>query len=212
MDAMDRFYRAGVVPVVVLKREEDALPTARALLAGGIDVMEITLRTDAALGAIGIIRDQCPQMLVGAGTVTHLEQGRRAVDAGASFIVSPGLDAALVSWCLENRIPVIPGCVTPTEIMEGMALGLTTFKFFPADVYGGLQAMKALSGPFGAIGFIPTGGVNGENLAQYLQAPFVHAVGGSWLCPASEIEKQNWKFIEEISRQAKIVSYKTRNL
>ena len=151
MDALQRLGIAGVVPVVVIENKEDAVPTANALLAGGIDVMEITFRTAAAEDAISAVASQCPDMLVGAGTIINLEQCKRAVDAGANFIVSPGYREDVVDWCVKNNVAVTPGCVTPTEIMAAMDHGLKVLKFFPANVYGGLTAMKSLNGPFGGI-------------------------------------------------------------
>lgn len=203
MEVLDRLARAGVVPVVVLEDAKDAVATAEALLAGGVDVMEITFRTAAAADSIRAVAKQCPDMLVGAGTVITLEQCRQAVECGAKFIVAPGFDEEVVRWCVEHQVPVTPGCVTPTEIMAAMKLGLRVVKFFPAGVYGGLSAMKALSGPFGGIRFIPTGGVNGQNIGEFLAAPFVHAVGGSWVCPKAEISAGNFEKITELCRQAR---------
>jgi len=203
MDILKKLGDAGIVPVVVLERAEDAVPTARALLAGGIDVMEITFRTAAAPDAIRAVAGQCPEMLVGAGTVITLEQCERAVDCGARFIVTPGYSEEVVSWCVEHDVAVTPGCVTPTEIMAAMAHGLGVLKFFPANVYGGLSGMKALTGPFGGIRFIPTGGVNGANLAEYAAAPFIHAVGGSWVCSKADISAGAFDRITELCRQAK---------
>ena len=180
------------MPVVVLDDAKDAIPTARALLAGGVDVMEITFRTAAAADSIKALSENSPDMLVGAGTVVTLDQCKQALECGAKFIVSPGFDPEVVSWCAERNVPVTPGCVTPTEIMAAMKLGLNVVKFFPAGVYGGLKAMKSLSAPFGGVKFIPTGGVDAKNLKEYLEAPFVHAVGGSWLCPKKEIAVGNF--------------------
>ena len=146
MDVLTRLERSGVVPVVVLDDAKDAVPTAKALLAGGVDVMEITFRTAAAADSIRAVSEQCPDMLVGAGTVITLAQCEQAVACGAKFIVAPGFDPEVVSWCVERGIAVTPGCVTPTEIMAAMKLGLHVVKFFPANVYGGLTAMKSLSG------------------------------------------------------------------
>lgn len=193
----------GIVPVVVLDRAEDAVPTAKALLAGGVDVMEITFRTAAAPDAIRAVSAECPEMLVGAGTVITPEQCRQAVDCGARFIVSPGFDEETVRWCVGRDIAVTPGCVTPSEIMAAMKLGLKVLKFFPAGVYGGLSAMKALSGPFGGVRFIPTGGVNTANLGEYIAAPFVHAVGGSWICPKGEIAGGGFGRITELCAEAR---------
>ena len=202
MDVTTRLARAGVVPVVVLENAKDAVPTAKAMVAGGIDVMEITFRTAAAADSIRAVSENCPEMLVGAGTVITLEQCKKAVESGAKFIVAPGFDEDVVRWCVENHVPVTPGCVTPTEIMAAMRLGLKVVKFFPAGVYGGLSAMKALSGPFGGIKFIPTGGVNAQNLAEYLAAPFIHAVGGSWVCPKADISAGNFEKITALCREA----------
>lgn len=209
MDIWKQLAAAGVVPVVVLDDVSGAIPTAKALLAGGINVMEITFRTDAAADSIRAVCESCPDMLVGAGTVVTLEQCRQAVDCGAKFIVSPGYDEGIVSWCVEHDIAVTPGCVTPTEIMAAMAHGLQVVKFFPANMYGGLSAMKALSNPFGNVKFIPTGGVNGENLKEYVTAPFVHAVGGSWLCTKADINAGRFEKITELCKQARQVVYGT---
>ena len=202
MNELQRLKSDGVVPVVVLDRAEDAVPTARALLAGGVDVMEITFRTEAAAASIRAVAEACPEMLVGAGTVITLEQCRQAVACGARFIVAPGFDAEVVRWCVEQDVAVTPGCVTPTEIMAAMKLGLRVVKFFPAGIYGGLKAMKALSAPFGGVRFIPTGGVDAHNLGEYLSAPFVHAVGGSWLCPKAEIAAGHFEQITARCREA----------
>lgn len=206
MEVLERLHNAAVVPVVVLDDADDAVPTAKAILAGGVDVMEITFRTAAAADSIAAVAKQCPEMLVGAGTVITLEQCKKAVSYGAKFIVAPGYNEEVVSWCVENSIAVTPGCVTPTEIMAAMAHGLKVLKFFPANVYGGLDAMKALSGPFGGIKFIPTGGVNGKNLGEYLSAPFIHAVGGSWLCAKADIAAHNFDKITALCREARRIA------
>ena len=194
--------KSGVIPVVVLDDTAKALPTANALLAGGVSVMEITFRTAAAADSIKAVSENCPEMLVGAGTVVTLDQCKQALECGAKFIVSPGFDPEVVSRCVERNVPITPGCVTPTEIMAAMKLGLNVVKFFPAGVYGGLKAMKALSAPFGSVRFIPTGGVDAKNLKEYLEAPFVHAVGGSWLCPKKEIATGNFDAITALCKEA----------
>ena len=148
MNVMERLASSVVVPVVVLERVEDALPTAQALLAGDVDTMEITFRTPCAADAIRAVAEHCPEMLVGAGTVLNVAQAKLAVQMGAKFIVSPGFDPETVDWCIKNGIAVTPGCVTPTEIMMAVNRGLKVVKFFPANVYGGLNAMKNLSAPF----------------------------------------------------------------
>lgn len=194
--------KSGVIPVVVLDDTAKALPTANALLAGGVSVMEITFRTAAAADSIKAVSENCPEMLVGAGTVVTLDQCKQALECGAKFIVSPGFDPEVVSWCVERNIPITPGCVTPTEIMTAMKLSLNVVKFFPAGVYGGLKAMKALAAPFGGVKFIPTGGVDAKSLKEYLEAPFVHAVGGSWLCPKKEIAAGNFDAVTALCREA----------
>ena len=203
MNALERLRNAGIVPVVVLERAEDAVPAARAMLAGGVDVMEITFRTAAAAEAIRNVAAECPEMLVGAGTVLTVEQCEKAVALGAKFIVSPGFDAEIVDWCVERGAAVAPGCVTPTEIMAALKRGLSVVKFFPAGIYGGLKAMKALAAPFGQVKFIPTGGVSADNLAEYAAAPFVHAVGGSWLCPKADVAAGNFARIAELCAQSR---------
>lgn len=203
MNVTEKLHLTGVVPVVVLDNADDAVPTANALVKGGIDVMEITFRTGAAAESIRRVSAECPDMIVGAGTVITLEQCKLAVECGARFIVSPGFNEKVVRWCAENDIAVTPGCVTPTEIMAAMECGLKVLKFFPANVYGGLDAMKALSGPFSGIKFIPTGGVNAKNLAEYASAPFIHAIGGSWICPKADIAAHNFDKITKLAAEAR---------
>lgn len=203
MDVLKRLANSGVVPVVVLDDAANAVPTAKALLAGGVDVMEITFRTAAAADSIRAVAKECPDMLVGAGTVITLDQCKLAVDCGAKFIVAPGYDDEVVAWCVENNVAVTPGCVTPTEIMAAMKRGLKVLKFFPANVYGGLTALKALAGPFGGIKFIPTGGVNNDNIGEFAASPYVHAVGGSWICPKADIAASNFDKITELCRTAR---------
>ena len=203
MTVMERLARSVVVPVVVLEKAEDAIPTAKAMLAGGVDTMEITFRTACAPEAIKAVAENCPEVLVGAGTVINLEQCKLAVKMGAKFIVSPGYSEEIVSWCVEHGIPVTPGCVTPTEIMAAVNHGLKVIKFFPANVYGGLNAMKNLSAPFVGIRFLPTGGVNTANIKEYIDAPYVHAVGGSWVCPKAEIAAGNFEKITQLCQEAR---------
>ena len=203
MEIIDRLSNAGVVPVVVIENAADAVPTAKALLAGGIDVMEITFRTAAARESIAAVAKECPDMVVGAGTVLNLEQCKAAVEAGARFIVSPGYCEEVVAWCVENNVAITPGCVTPTEIMAAIAQGLKVVKFFPANVYGGLNAIKALSGPFVGLKFIPTGGVNQQNLGEFVSNPSIHAVGGSWVCPKADIAAHNFDKITQLCAEAR---------
>ena len=203
MDVLERLANSIVVPVVVLDRAEDAIPTARAMAAGGVDTMEITFRTACAPEAIKAVADNCPEVLVGAGTIVNVEQAKLAVEMGAKFIVSPGFSDEVVGWCVENGIPVAPGCVTPTEIMGALKHGLKMVKFFPANVYGGLNAMKNLAGPFVGLKFLPTGGVNAANIKEYIDAPFIHAVGGSWVCPKADIAAGNWQKITDLCIEAR---------
>ncbi len=207
MDVLSRLAAAGVVPVVVLDEAKDAVPTAKAMLAGGVDVMEITFRTAAAPDAIKAVAESCPDMLVGAGTILNLEQCKLAVQMGAKFIVSPGFDAGVVGWCMENGIAVTPGCVTPTEITAAVNMGLKVVKFFPANVYGGLNAMKNLSAPFGGVKFMPTGGVNTANIKEYISAPFIHAVGGSWVCPKDAIKSGDFGKITQLCKEAREAAF-----
>lgn len=170
-----------VIPVVVIKNIDDAIPTLKALCDGGLPVAEITFRTPCAEEAIRRGISEFPDMYIGAGTVINVEQCRRAIGAGAKFIVSPGLSEEAAVLCRDAGIPYFPGCVTPTEIMKAISLGIEVVKFFPANIYGGLSAIRALSAPFSQIKFLPTGGVDCENLKEYLTADCIYAVGGSFM-------------------------------
>lgn len=210
MTFSERVFETGIVPVVVLNNVEDAVPLAEALLKGGIDFMEITFRTECAADCISVISREVPDMTVGAGTVLNVEQAKLAVERGAKFIVSPGLDEATVKWATENDIPVIPGAVTPTEIMKAIGLGLKVVKFFPADVYGGIKAIKALSAPFGQVKFLPTGGVSEANLNEFAANKSVIAVGGSWVCKKDDIINHDWEKITMLSSNAVRIIKETR--
>lgn len=203
MNVMDSMKQSIVVPVVVIENAKDAVPTAKALLAGGINVMEITLRTAAALDSIRSVAKECPDMVVGVGTVLNVDQAKEAVEAGAKFIVSPGFDEETVKWCIENKINITPGCVTPTEIMAARKLGLRILKFFPASVYGGLNAITNLAAPFIDIQFIPTGGVSTENIAEFVANPAIFAVGGSLVCKKSDITEGNFDKITQLCQEAR---------
>lgn len=197
-----QFAACGIVPVVVLEEVAQALPVAQALLAGGINVMEITFRTAAAKESIATVAREMPEMMVGAGTVVNLRQLEEAAQAGAQFIVSPGSSAELIKASLERQLAIVPGVATPSEIMIGLELGLKVFKFFPAETYGGLKAIKALSGPFPQIRFIPTGGIKQDNAGEYLKNPGIIAVGGSWMVSADLIRAGRFDEITERSRMA----------
>jgi len=194
MTVKEKIAESFLIPVVVMDDADKAPDTGRALLAGGVNVMEITLRTQAGLKAIEIAARACPDLLVGAGTVLSLDSCKDAISGGAAFIVSPGYDGEIVEYCLKNKVPVFPGCVTPTEINAAVKAGLDVVKFFPAQVYGGVAAIKALSAPFPAVKFIPTGGVDNENLAQFIIPP-VFAVGGGWLCDRKFINAGDFRTI-----------------
>ena len=202
MTFQEKVFEAGIVPVVVLEKTEDAVPLAHALLKGGISFMEITFRTECAADCISLISKEVPDMTVGAGTVINREQAELAVNNGAQFLVSPGLDEDTVRWALDNDIPIIPGTVTPTEIMKAISLGLNLVKFFPADAFGGIKTIKALSAPFGNVRFLPTGGVSLSNLKEFIEYKSVAAVGGSWVCKKDDILNQDWDKITELSAEA----------
>lgn len=194
--------KMGLVPVVVFDKVEDALPTAKAMIDGGLPIMEITLRTDAGLPSIKAINETYPEVILGAGTVLSVEQAKAAVDAGAKFIVSPGFNDEVVSWCKENDILVTPGCVTPTEIEHALSFGLNVLKFFPASVYGGINGCKALHGPYRMIKFVPTGGVSLKNLSDFADKDYVHAIGGGWLANASDIAGGNFEKVTATIKQS----------
>ena len=202
MLTVEQAAACGVVPVVVLDDAEQAVPTAKALLKGGINAMEITFRTAAAKASIAKVAAEVPDMIVGAGTVVNVEQLHDAVEAGAKFIVSPGSDADVISEAARLGVAMIPGVVTPSEIIMGLKLGVKVFKFFPAESYGGLKTLKALSGPFPQIKFIPTGGISQANAADYFKNPKVLAVGGSWMVSKDMINAGDFDGIAEKSAAA----------
>jgi 2-dehydro-3-deoxyphosphogluconate aldolase/(4S)-4-hydroxy-2-oxoglutarate aldolase len=210
MSFSEKVFEAGIVPVVVLNNVEDAVPLARALLKGGICFMEITFRTECAAECISVISKEVPEVIVGAGTILNVDQAKTAVECGAKFIVSPGIDEETVRWAIDNNIPVIPGAVTPTEIMKAISLGLKTVKFFPADVYGGIKAIKALSAPFGQVRFLPTGGVSESNLAEFIGNKSVCAVGGSWVCKKDDVLSHDWDKITALASNAVKIIKETR--
>jgi len=202
--------RIGLVPVITIERPEDAAPLARALLDGGLGCAEITFRTPAAAGAIHRIASEQHELLVGAGTVLTVQQAQRAVDAGAQFIVSPGFDATVVDWCLDHRVPVIPGVATPTEVNMALAKGLTLLKFFPAEEVGGVRMLRALHGPYQDVTFIPTGGINTANLSEYLALPNVVACGGSWMATAKMIAAGQFAEITRVAKEARALVRRAR--
>ena len=193
----------GVLPVVKIDDEDKAIPLAKALNKGGIRYIEITFRTDAAEGAIRKIVNECPGIVVGAGTVINSSLAEKAVRAGASFIVSAGLNIETVKWCISNGIPVVPGIATPSEIELGLSLGLDVLKFFPAETLGGVSMLKALSGPFPKVKFIATGGIDMTNIQSYAKAPNVLAIGGSWMVKAELINGEKWEEIATLAAEAR---------
>ncbi len=194
-----------VVPVVVLKDAARAAGLGVALVAGGLPVAEVTFRTPAAADAIRVLSEN-EALLVGAGTVVTAAQVDQAVSAGAKFIVSPGLSRPVVERAREHGVPILPGAVTPSEVMAALELGLTTLKFFPAKVYGGIAALKALGEPFGQVCFVPTGGVRADNLADYLGLANVAAVGGSWMVPAKAVDAGDFAVVRQRCAEAVAVA------
>jgi len=202
MLTVEQVAACGVVPVVVLEDAEQAVPTAKALLKGGITAMEITFRTAAAKASIARVAAEVPQMIVGAGTVVNVEQLHDAVEAGAKFIVSPGTDEDIIVEAAKLDVTMMPGVVTPSEIMVGLKHGIRVFKFFPAESFGGLKTIKALSGPFPQIKFIPTGGINQNNAADYFNNAKIQAVGGSWMVTKDMVAAGDFDGISEKSAAA----------
>lgn len=192
----------GLVPLIVLENENDAAPLGKALVSGGIPIAEVTLRTPAALKVIEAMSRQVPDILVGAGTVHNVEQAKSAVEAGAKFIVTPGFNPKVTAWCQEHEIDIIPGTVTPTDLEQALDMGITECKFFPAEAYGGVKTLKALSGPYKDIMFMPTGGINEDNMLSYLELENVMAVGGSFMAPDKLVREKQWDQISSLCRQS----------
>lgn len=200
----------GVIPVIKLSEASEALPLADALAAGGINIMEITFRSEAAYDSIKKVVAERADILVGAGTVVNMEQLEQAIDAGSKFVVSPGFDPEIVKVGLAKDIIMLPGVVTPSEIMAALNLGLKVLKFFPTNVFGGLKAIKTYSAVFGQVKFMPTGGVSANNLSEFLEVPSVKACGGSWMCSGDMIKNQEWDKITELSAEATSIYNKIR--
>ncbi len=200
IDSSEIFSAGKVVPVLVIERVEDAVPIANALLAGGIKVLEVTLRTPAAIDAIRVIAENCPDAIVGAGTVTNAQQLKQVTEAGAKFAISPGLTPDLLAAGNAGSIALIPGISSISELMVGLDLGYSHFKFFPAEASGGVNALKSIGGPFPDVRFCPTGGINPGNYQDYLALSNVMCCGGSWLCPEPLIKAQKWNEITDLAR------------
>ncbi len=195
--------KAGpVVPVIVIKKIEQAVPLAQALLAGGIKVLEVTLRSDVAIEAIRQISQQVPEAIVGAGTVASAEDLQAVTEAGGVFAISPGLTPKLLTAANEGPIALIPGISTASELMFGMEMGYTEFKFFPAEAAGGVKMLKSIGGPFPHITFCPTGGISLQNFKEYLALTNVACVGGSWVVPASVMDAEDWESITMLAGEA----------
>lgn len=202
MTIREKLASIGIIPVIKINDAEKAVPLARALCAGGLPAAEVTFRTPAAAEAIRRIRAEVPEVCVCAGTVLNAETAERAVEAGAEAVISPGTNPAVVKWCLEMGVPVIPGCATPTEVEACMRMGLDFVKLFPAKVVGGVAMLKALSGPYSHMAFMPTGGVSPENAAAYLAQKNVVCCGGSWMVPEKLLESGDFAAIERLARAA----------
>lgn len=198
----EQVEKTGVVPVVVLEKVEDAVPMASALVAGGLPAAEVTFRTAAAADCIHEMAEKCPDILVGAGTVVNLEQCKKAVDAGAKFIVSPGYDVAIIEWCLENEVNLIPAGVTPAELTTLINFGFDVTKFFPANLYGGLKAIEALAAVFVGHRFMPTGGVSPENVRDFLGSKAIIAAGGTWMVKPNLFADGDFSRVEAMTADA----------
>lgn len=201
-DLLYKIKEKKIVPVVKLERATDALPLAEALMAGGLPIAEITFRTDAAEESIRNIVNAYPDMIVGAGTIINVEQAKRALNAGATFLVSPGVSRPVIEFALSHNLPIFPGTCTPTEIMIALEYKLPVVKFFPAKQYGGLDTIKALAAPFPSIQFMPTGGISADNIKDYLDFNKIIACGGSWMVKDSLINSCNFSEITNLTTKA----------
>lgn len=201
-EILSKIQKIGIVPVVVLNDAKDAVPLAKALCNGGLPCAEVTFRTDAAEESIKNMTEAFPEMLVGAGTVLTIEQVDRAVNAGAKFIVSPGLNPKVVKYCVDNNIPVTPGVTSPSQIEQAIELGLDVVKFFPAEAAGGLNMIKSMAAPYTTMKFMPTGGISEKNLNDYLAFDKIIACGGSWMVKSDLVKEGNFEKIEQLTKQA----------
>ena len=202
MDVINKMEKVKIIPVAVIEDPKNAFPLGKALLDAGLPVVEVTFRTEAAAKSISILRKEYPDMLVGAGTVLKIEQVKAAVEVGSEFIVTPGFNPTIVDYCVENKIPIVPGLNAPSFIEWGLERGLNHFKFFPADISGGPRMLQILSGPYPSVKFMPTGGVNNQTLIEYLKLDNVFACGGSWIVKKDLISKKNFREITKRTREA----------
>lgn len=207
----ERFYDYAVVPVVVLNDADDAVPLADALIKGGLPCAEVTFRTDAAEESIRRICESFPDMLVGAGTVLTTEQVERAHKAGAKFIVSPRFDPEIIDCCISIGLPVLPGCITPSEIAQAVKRGLKVVKFFPAEQSGGVAMIKAMAAPYSMVKFMPTGGISTKNLADYLSCDKILCCGGSWMVKEDLIRSGSFDKITDMTREATALARSIRS-
>ena len=201
-DVLDRISRIGIVPVIKIEDLADAAPLAKALCEGGLPLGEVTFRTDLAKDAMILMKKERPDMLLGAGTVLTKKQVDDAIEAGAEFIVSPGLNPEIVAYCLERQIPIVPGTANPSDIETALSFGLDTVKFFPAEQLGGVKMIKALAGPYVNVKFMPTGGVKESNICEYLAYDKIIACGGTWMIDQKLIKEKNFDQIRELTRSA----------
>ena len=208
---LEEIQNLGIVPVVVLDDAKDAQPLAKALCEGGLPCAEVTFRTEAAEESIKIMSKKFPDMLIGAGTVLTTEQVDRAVEAGAKFIVSPGLNPKVVKYCVDKGIPITPGCMTASDIERALEFGLEVVKFFPAEPAGGLNMIKALAAPYVGVKFMPTGGINAVNVKDYLKFNRILACGGSWMVKGDLIKTGDFAKITELTREAVNIVKEARN-
>jgi len=200
--AQDVFATSPVVPVLVIKKLEHAVPLAKALIAGGINILEVTLRTPVALEAIELIAKELPDAMIGAGTVTNAEQLQQVTDVGAKFAISPGMTAELLAAGQAGSIALIPGISSTSDLMRARDAGYTHLKFFPAEAVGGVKAIKSIAGPFPDMVFCPTGGISLSNYHDYLALPNIHCVGGSWLAPDALMDAGDWDAITQLAKEA----------
>lgn len=209
-ETLKKIGETGIIPVVVLNKTSDAEPLAESLIKGGLPCAEVTFRTDAAEESIRAIAKKFPEMFVGAGTVLTTEQADRAVDAGAKFIVSPGLNPKVVEHCLKKNYPITPGIMTPSELEIALGFGLDVVKFFPAENAGGLKMIKAISAPYTMMKFMPTGGINTTNVRDYLACDKILACGGSWMVKGDLINAGDFAKIQELTKEAATIVKESR--
>ena len=207
MEVIKKMEKVKIIPVAVIEDSDHAIPLGKALLDAGLPVVEVTFRTEAAAESISILRKEFPDMLVGAGTVLKIEQVKAAVDAGSEFIVTPGFNPTVVDYCVENKIPIVPGLNSPSFIEWGLERGLNHFKFFPADISGGPRMLQLLAGPYPTVKFMPTGGINSTTIIDYLKLSNVFACGGSWIVKKDLIAEGKF---DEITRLTSEVVLKVK--